>query len=112
MNEPDPVFLALLRRFGLPEPTPELRFHPKRRWRFDYAWEPSKVALEVEGGVWTRGRHTRGSGFLKDMKKYNEAARLGWRVVRTTPEKLRGMETIELVADLLDTPTPTEERKR
>ncbi len=61
----------------------EYRFHPKRRWRFDAAFPEAKVAIEIEGGVWIRGRHNRASGFLKDCEKYNEAAALGWRIIRT-----------------------------
>ncbi len=66
----------------------ELRFHPQRMWRFDYAIPSHKIALEVEGGVFTNGRHTRPKGFLGDMKKYNTATMMGWRVVRTTPKDL------------------------
>lgn len=75
---------------GLPRPVTEYRFHPERRWRFDYAL-PGRlmIALEVEGGVWTGGRHTRGAGYLGDVDKYNEAALLGWLVLRCTPSKLR-----------------------
>ena len=71
-----------------PEPEREYRFHPVRRWRFDFAWEASKVAVECEGGVWVRGRHVRGSGFRKDCEKYNAATALGWRVFRVTPGML------------------------
>ena len=73
---------------GLPEPVPEFRFAPPRKWRFDYAWPPEKVALEIEGGVWTQGRHTRGSGYIKDIEKYSEAAVRGWKVIRVTPDTL------------------------
>lgn len=41
----------------------EHRFHPARRWRFDFAWPELLFAVEVEGGIWTGGRHNRGSGF-------------------------------------------------
>lgn len=47
------------------------------------------IAVEIEGGVWTGGRHTSGSGFLGDMEKYNEAAAAGWRVLRFTPQAAR-----------------------
>jgi len=40
------------------------------------------IAVEIEGGVWTGGRHTRGAGFRQDMEKYNEATAMGWRVFR------------------------------
>lgn len=95
---------------------PEQKFHLKRKWRFDFiltcpiqAAESSglgdvvpRVALEVEGGVWTGGRHTRGSGFKKDMEKYNEAAALGWRIIRVTPDDLCTMDTIELIKRALN----------
>ncbi len=93
----DPLFLALLKRAKLPAPVAELRFAPPRRWRFDYAWPAYNLALEVEGGVWTRGRHTRGKGAIADMEKYSEAAILGWCLIRVTPSNLPTLETISLL---------------
>lgn len=78
------LLLALLSAEGLPAPTPQYRFAPPRRWRFDLCWREAMVVCEVEGGVWTQGRHTRGSGFIGDMEKYNEAAVLGYLLVRVT----------------------------
>lgn len=75
----------------------EHKFHPKRKWRFDYAIPEHKIALEVEGGVWTGGRHIRAQGFLGDMEKYNTATLMGWRVFRTTPDDLYKMATINLL---------------
>lgn len=92
------LFFALLKREGLPMPTTEYRFDSVRRWRFDYAWCDAKVALEVEGGVWTNGRHTRGAGFLADISKYNRAATLGWRLLRCTPKGLCDLETITMLS--------------
>lgn len=71
----------------LPMPTPEYRFNNSRRWRIDWAWPHCKLAVEIEGGVWARGRHNRGKGFLADMEKYNELARLGWTLYRFTPQQ-------------------------
>jgi hypothetical protein len=86
---------------GLPVPECEHRFHPVRRWRFDYAWVAQKVALEVEGGAWTKGRHTRGKGFVGDIEKYNAAVTMGWRVVRCVPDDLLASRTIETLKHLL-----------
>lgn len=63
------IACAFFRSMGLSAPEPEHRFHESRRWRFDYAWPEHRVALEVEGGVWTRGRHTRPSIELGDGKR-------------------------------------------
>ena len=40
----------------------EHRFDAVRGWRFDFAFPATKWALEVEGGTWSGGRHTRGKG--------------------------------------------------
>lgn len=73
-----------LRLAGLPPPEPEYRFHDERRWAFDWAWSGILLAVEYEGGIWENGRHTRGEGFQRDCEKYNEAALMGWRVLRFT----------------------------
>lgn len=75
--------------YEIPAPQTEFEFHPTRNWRFDYAWTDAFVSVEIEGAVWVRGRHTRGAGFVRDMEKYNAAAKLGWRVFRFTPDQLR-----------------------
>ena len=70
----------------LPEPEREFRFHRVRKWRFDFAWPDYHLAVEVEGGIWSQGRHTRGQGFIQDCFKYNAAALQGWRVLRFPAE--------------------------
>lgn len=74
---------------GLPDPATELLFHPKRKWRFDFAWEEQKLALEIHGGIHSGGRHTRGRGFVEDRAKMNEATLLGWTVLEVTPEHIK-----------------------
>ena len=95
------VFLRALRVREVPIPECEWKFDTKRRWRFDYAWPQQMIALEVEGGVWTGGRHTRGAGFVKDMEKYNRAAVLGWRLLRVTPDKLVSAGTFDMLREIL-----------
>ena len=79
----------------------EHKFHPTRKWRFDYALIYAKIAIEVEGGVWSNGRHTRGKGFLGDMEKYNEATSMGWRIIRVTPDSLISNNTLRLIDNTL-----------
>lgn len=64
-----------------PDAVAEYRFHPTRRWRFDFAIPSAKVAVEINGAIWTRGRHARGSGLVKEYEKMRAAAILGWRVL-------------------------------
>lgn len=80
----------------------EYRFHPKRRWRFDYAIPSHKIAIEIEGGVWTYGRHNRARGYLADMEKYNEATRLGWRLLRFTPQEQYTAPTLQIIQETIN----------
>lgn len=73
------IFARQLERAGL-EFEREYRFHPERKWRFDFANPDLKLAFEVHGAIWTRGRHTRGYGFIGDCEKAAEANLRGWYV--------------------------------
>lgn len=67
----------------------EHRFHPVRKWRLDWANVEKKIGIEINGGVWIGGRHTSGSGFVKDMEKLNAAQKLGWKVLQYTPKQFK-----------------------
>lgn len=96
------IFIQACPTFGIPEPVKEYKFHDTRKWRFDFCWIKYKLALEVEGGVFAAGRHTRGMGFMKDMEKYNNAVMLGWRIVRCTPTTLCKISTFEMIKKCID----------
>ena len=70
-------------------PVRELRFAPPRLFRFDFAWPELKVAVEIEGGLYGKSRHTTVGGFNKDCEKYNLAVENGWRVLRFTEKMLK-----------------------
>lgn len=95
---------------GLPDGAiAEFRFHKKRRWRFDWAWPSARVALEIEGGLFGRGKKCPVCGRRKvaghssiertktDLEKYNQAVLLGWRVLRVTPQQFKTGEAGRLV---------------
>lgn len=93
--------ILLFERAKLPLPTTEYQFHPERKWRFDLAWPDQKLAMEVEGGIWTGGRHVSAAGFFKDMEKKNAAAVLGWRILYITPKAVGTLIMTQLVKDAL-----------
>lgn len=86
-----------IRAVGLPAPEREYRFHDKRRWRADFAWPDAKLIVEVEGAIWTGGRHTRGAGYEKDAEKYNTAALDGWTVLRFTGNMIKSGLAIQQI---------------
>ncbi len=85
----------------LPEHVTEHAFCEGRKFRFDYAWPVQKVALEVEGGIWSKGHHARPKGILRDIEKGNIALAFGWRVARCTPQTLTSPEIISLLRTLI-----------
>jgi hypothetical protein len=91
---------------------PEVRFHPERKWQIDvavarlmpgvktleditaYAFVGRAVAVEINGGAWSRGRHVRGQGFIDDMSKLNALTELGWRILQFTPQQVLSGEAL------------------
>jgi len=95
-------FLARLREAGLDAGlVTEHQFHETRKWRFDFAWPELKVAAEVEGGTWVKGRHTRGAGYSADAEKYNTAMLDGWMVMRGSGDMVRNGSLLKAVAGAL-----------
>ena len=96
------IFIALLKQQGLPDPEAEHKFLDNRRFKFDYAYPEVKLAIEVEGGVWIKGRHNRASGYIKDMEKYNLANENLWHILRYTPQQLVLSETLRQIKHLYE----------
>ena len=89
----------------LPMPRIEWAFHPRRKWRYDYAYigvNGRTVAIDLDGaihgrrntqtGEWeagARGGHTSGTGYENQCEKDNEAAIAGILVLRLTAKMLK-----------------------
>ncbi|GAJ77628.1 hypothetical protein JCM18905_3519 [Vibrio sp. JCM 18905] len=84
MSQLEKLLLQHIRALKLEVPMSEYRFHETRRWRFDFAYPDQLLAIEVEGGTWSNGRHNRAKGYEADCEKYNMAALRGWTVLRFT----------------------------
>jgi very-short-patch-repair endonuclease len=103
VSDPKALFPRICKSWGVPTPECEYAFAREigRRWRFDYCWPEYKVALECDGGVYTQGRHVRGSGWMKDSEKLNAACGLGWRMLRCTPSQLCTDEMMDVIKQAL-----------
>lgn len=96
-NDLQGLLRGQMRAVGLDNWESEYQFHPSRKWRFDLAAVLPKIAIEVDGGTWANGRHTRGSGYEQDCEKINEAVLLGWRVLRVTGDMVKDGRALALV---------------
>ena len=95
------AFHLQLKAHRVPEPVPEYPFHPKHKWRFDDCWPVHKVAIEYHGGIYSNGRHVRGSGFEADREKMNEAIMEGWRVLEVTSKHISTLKALHWVMRII-----------
>ncbi len=92
-----------LRALGIKPYVPELKFGGSlgRKWRFDMAWPLESVAVEIQGGVFSGGRHVRGYGYEGDCEKLCAAVLLGWRVLPVTGKQVESGVAASRIAQAL-----------
>jgi very-short-patch-repair endonuclease len=79
----------------------EYRFDQTRRWRFDFAFPEKRLAIEIDGGIHTGGRHVRARGFCDDLAKLNSAVMQGWKVLRFVPSWVKNGLAINTIKKAL-----------
>lgn len=70
----------------------ELRFHHKRKFKFDWAIQDLKIAIEYEGLMSNKSGHTTVTGYTSDCEKYNLAQIEGWTVLRYTALNYKNLD--------------------
>jgi len=119
MSKLEEALAFQIRALKLPEPEREYRFAAiatggtgagvrqrvkaagLKDYRFDFAWPDLMIACECEGGAWIGGRHTRGEGFLADLRKYEAAQRMGWTIYRTAGELIKSGNAVSTIETLI-----------
>jgi len=118
MSDLEQELLIQIKALKLPMPEQEYRFAAEhvglgkglrerlekaglKNWRFDFAWQDARLAVEVEGGAWVMGRHNRGKGFEGDLDKYHAAMDLGWTVYRCSGPLIRSGRAVDLIKKLI-----------
>ena len=106
-SEAELLLSVQLEQAGIPF-VREFYFAAPRKWRADFmvaaTWEqriPPAYLIEVEGGIWSKGRHVRGKGYLDDCIKYNMAAELGYTVLRFPTELVEDGSALEQIRRIL-----------
>ncbi|ENV44194.1 DUF559 domain-containing protein [Acinetobacter schindleri] len=79
----------------------EFKFHPDRKWKADFHLVDKKILVEVEGGIWSGGRHTRGKGYIGDMEKYNAATMMGFQVIRFSTDQVKSGHAIQQIEKMV-----------
>lgn len=101
------LFIKQCKEAGLPEPQTELQFAKPRKWRFDFYWNRSfhwvRIAVEIEGGLYIKGGHSRGAAYEKNLQKYNEATLRGWRLFRFSVGQVKNGTAIAFMKRIFET---------
>lgn len=100
-NSPHDLLCKYLKLVGIQGWTREYKAIPGRQFRIDIAFPELKVAVEVMGGTWSDGRHTRGAGYATDCEKACLLAGLGWRYLPVTSEQVRTGQALKWVEKAL-----------
>ena len=85
----------------LPAPVEQFRAIPGRRFRWDLAWPAQKLLVEVQGGIWTGGKHSTGVGVTRDCEKANLAALAGFRCLAVTSNHITSGKALRWIQEAL-----------
>lgn len=98
------MFITLVRASLSIDPWPEFYFSMDRQYRFDYAIPEYKIAIEQNGGIWSKGNsgHSSGKGIQRDMDKGALAASLGWTIISRSPDQMLTIETMDFIQSAIN----------
>ena len=96
VSEPEEQLAWQLRAEGLTFER-EYRFHESRLWRLDFWFAGARLAVEIDGGGWVQGRHSRGDGIERDCEKSSHVAMAGYRLMRVTPGQIKRGEALKWI---------------
>ncbi|WP_025139659.1 hypothetical protein [Achromobacter sp. DH1f] len=109
-SQAEEKFAIDLRALRIAAPEREYRLHPTRAFRFDFAWPElpcgRRLAVEIEGGIHSRGRHVRPQGYKRDLEKYNSAISMGWTLLRFSPDMVFSGAAVQSVQSWMSAGAP------
>ncbi len=100
-SELEDIFAAQLDAVGLDGYAREYQAIPGRRYRFDFCWVKERLAVEIQGGTYSRGAHARPLGIKRDYEKGNLAVQFGWRVLQFDADMVKSGQALEFTERML-----------
>ena len=95
------LFAFQLDSAGLTGYVREYQAIPGRRFRFDFAWKKEWLLVEINGGTYSKGAHSTGTGINRDYEKNNLAVLNGWRVLSFDTKQVKSGAALEVVEQFL-----------
>ena len=100
-SELEDIFAAQLDAVGLDGYVREYQAIPGRRFRFDFCWVKERLAVEIQGGTYSRGAHARPLGIKRDYEKGNLAVQFGWRVLQFDADMVKSGQALDFTEKML-----------
>ena len=100
-SELEDIFAAQLDAVGLDGYAREYQAIPGRRFRFDFCWVKERLAVEIQGGTYSRGAHARPLGIKRDYEKGNLAVQFGWRVLQFDADMVKSGQALDFTEKML-----------
>ena len=100
-SELEDIFAAQLDAVGLDGYVREYQAIPGRRFRFDFCWVKERLAVEIQGGTYSRGAHARPLGIKRDYEKGNLAVKHGWRVLQFDADMVKSGQALDFTEKVL-----------
>ena len=100
-SELEDTFAMQLDAVGLDGYVREYQAIPGRRFRFDFCWVKERLAVEIQGGTYSKGAHSTGTGINRDYEKNNLAVLNGWRVLSFDTKMVKSGAALEVVEQFL-----------
>lgn len=101
-SELEDIFAAQLDAVGLDGYVREYQAIPGRKFRFDFAWEKERLLVEINGGTYTVGAHSTGTGLARDYEKLNLAQLAGWRCLQFDGRAVKSGEAAKTIQEALE----------
>lgn len=100
-SELEDTFAMQLDAVGLDGYVREYQAIPGRRFRFDFCWVKERLAVEIQGGTYSRGAHARPLGIKRDYEKGNLAVQFGWKVLQFDADMVKSGQALEFTEKML-----------
>ena len=96
------LLLEKIREAQLPEPEREYKALKDRQFPWDLAWPEHRLLVEIQGGIYQRGAHSRGAGIERDMEKLNLATLAGYRSLQFSRGMIEDGTAVEVISRALE----------
>ena len=95
------LFAMQLDSAGLTVYVREYAAIPGRKFRFDFCFREARLLIEINGGTYSKGAHSTGTGIARDYEKNNLAVINNWRVLSFDTKQVKSGAALDVTEQLL-----------